>query len=405
MTPEGTVMTGAEQQAEVKDSDRAVNSILGFATLLKKNLRLLVFLPLAVSIVIYGFSYTFPDIYTASARFLPPQQNQSSPAAMLAQIAGAPSVNIGGAIGLKSLSDLYVGMLKSRKIADQIISGFDLLKKYDVKTMTDARKVLAADSFFASARDGIVTVEVEADNPKLAADMANAYVTELMKLSNGMAITEAAQRRLFFEKQVKAAKDALTKAQLAAREAMSEKGLTIVDGQGKAMIEASAMIRGQITLKEVQISSMQGYATDKNPEIIRLRQEVSSLTNQLAKLEGDVAVKTPDRMGNAAHADGFRSLSLLKEVKYSEMLFELMLKQYELARIDEAKEGAVIQVIDVAVVPDRRTGPKRSIAALVGYLIGFVAVLFYLIGREWIKRISKAENTKEAWEVFTGRSA
>ncbi len=397
-------MTGVEHKDEVGSNDRTINSILEFAALLKKNARLLILCPLGVATLFFCLSFFLPDNYTASARFLPPQQNQSSPAAMLAQIAGAPSVNIGGAIGLKSLSDLYVGMLKSRKIADHIIEGFELLKKYDVNTMTDARKILASDSFFASGRDGIVTVEVEAEDPKLAADMANAYVAELIKLSSGLAITEAAQRRLFFEKQLKTSRESLSKAQLAAREALTEKGITIVDGQGKAMIEASAMIRGQITLKEVQIASMQGYATEKNPEIIRLRQEVASLAGQLAKLEGDVSVKQVDKSSNSNQVEGFKSLSLLKEVKYSEMLYELMLKQYELARIDEAKEGGAIQLIDVAVVPDKRTGPKRGIVALLGFVVGFVFVLIYLVCGEWIDRISQAQSTKESWKVLMGLS-
>lgn len=322
---------------------------------------------------------------------------------MLAQIAGAPNANIGGAIGMKSQADLYVGMLKSRTIADQLITRFDLLRKYDVSTMIDARKILTSDSFFSSGRDGIVTIEVEAEDPGLAAEMANAYVAELIKLSSGLAVTEAAQRRLFFEKQLTEAKESLTKAQIAAREALTDRGIAIVDGQGKSMIEASAMIRGQITYKEVQIASIQGYATDKNPEIIRLRQEVSSLTNQLAKLEGDVAVKQVDKSGN--QTEGFKSLSLLKEVKYNEMLFELMLKQYELARIDEAKEGAFIQVIDIAVVPDKRSSPKRIIVALLGLVVGLFAVIFYLVGREWVNRISMSENTKEAWLSFVGRTS
>ncbi len=397
--------TDVDRNMEVQKSGQAVNSILEFATLLKKNKRILIVVPLAATAIFFCFSFAIPNNYTASSRFLPPQQNQSSPAAMLAQIAGAPGANIGGAIGLKSMSDLYVGMLKSRKIADQLITGFDLLKKYDVSTMTDARKILASDSFFSSGRDGIVNVEVEAEDPNLAADMANAYVAELIKLSSELAITEAAQRRLFFEKQLKDAKESLAKAQIAAREALTDNGIAIVDGQGKAMIEASVMIRGQITLKEVQIASMQGYATDRNPEIVRLRQEVSSLKNQLSKLEGDVAVKHIEKTGNSNQAEGFRSLSLLKEVKYSETLFDLMLKQYELARIDEAKEGAVLQVIDVAVVPDKRSSPKRIIVALLGLVVGLFAVIFYLVGREWVNRISMSENTKEAWLSFVGRTS
>jgi tyrosine-protein kinase Etk/Wzc len=381
-------------------NDQAVNSILEIATLLKKNKRKLIFVPMAVAAVFFCFSFAIPNNYLAASRILPPQQSQTSPAAMLAQIAGSSSVNVGGAIGLKSMSDLYVGMLKSRKIADQLITRFDLLKKYDVSTMTDARKILASDSFFSSGRDGIVSIEVEAEDSNLAADMANAYVAELMKLSNGLAITEAAQRRLFFEKQLNETKESLTKAQIAAREALTDGGIAIVDGQGKAMIEASAMIRGQITLKEVQIASMQGYATDHNPEIVRFRQEVSSLKNQLAKLEGDVGAKHSEKSKNSNKTEGFRGLSLLRDVKYNETIFDLMLKQYELARIDEAKEGAVIQVIDVAVVPDKRIGPKRFIVASLGFAIGLIGVLAYLIGGEWIGRISTAENTKEAWKSF-----
>ncbi len=355
-------------------------SLLDLLIVLAKHKKLVLGLPFVVGLAVAAYSLTLPNIYTASARILPPQQSQSSASAMLAQLGGIAGL-VGGAAGLKSPNDLYVAMLKSRTVADNMIQRFDLMKtwKIDIEHPSDAYKALEGVTKITSEKDGTITVEVDDKDTKRAAELANAYIDELVKFTSILAVTEASQRRLFFERQFALAKDNLSKAEAAARQALQTGGLVKVDEQGRAMVEVTARLRGQITVKEVQIGAMRSFAADRNPDLQMAQQELASLKRELAKIEG---VGGTNATTNSPSGQVSDSLSLLRNVKYHEVIFELLARQYEIAKIDEAKESSVIQVMDKAIEPDRKSKPKRAILVILWTMAAGLAGIILAFFRE-----------------------
>lgn len=358
-------------------------NLLDLLIVLAKYKKLVLGLPLLAAILAAGISLLMPNIYTATTKIMPPQQGQSSATAMLAQLGGLASI-AGGIAGIKNPNDLYVGMLKSRTVADNLIRRFDLNSRYAEKYQSNTRKVLEKLTTIVSGKDGIISIEVDDKDPKLAAEMANAYVDELFKLTRVLAVTEASQRRLFFERQFEQARDNLAKAEGAAREALQKGGLVQVEGQGRAIVETTARLRGQITVKEVQIGAMRAFATERNPDLRLAQQELEALRRELARIEGSAGAKTdtPQR-GNVS---GIDSLGLLRNVKYHETIYELLAKQFEIAKIDEAKDSAVVQVMDKAIEPDRKAKPKRTLIVLLAALVALIISIFWAFARETLIR-------------------
>jgi tyrosine-protein kinase Etk/Wzc len=363
--------------------DEEIN-LLELVTMLAKHKWLILGLSGLATIVAVVVSLQLPIIFTATTRIFPPQQGQSTTASILSQLGGIGAL-VGGGAGIKNPNDFYIGMLKSRTVADNLIQRFDLMKLYEAKLPSRARMTLDKMTTISSGKDNIITIEVDDEDPKRAAEMANAYVEELLKLTSVLAITEASQRRLFFERQVAQAKDNLGKAELLARQALQTRGLVKVDDQGKAMVEATARVRGQITVKEVQIGAMSAYAADRNPDLVVARRELESLKRELAKLEGAGTSGGPSM---AQVGQGIDSLALLRDVKYHEVIYESLARQYEVAKIDEAKDSPVIQVMDKAIEPDFRSKPKRTrivfMSAVAGMFIGILSALlieFFLKAR------------------------
>ncbi len=355
-------------------------SLLDLVIVLVKHKKLILGLPFVVAVLAAGYSLLLPNIYTGTTRILPPQ-GQSSSSALLAQLGGLASL-AGGMASIKSPNDLYIGMLKSRTVADNLIQRFGLMQVYEAKYPSQARQGLAGVTKITAGVDGIITIQVDDRDPKRAAELANAYVDELFKLTKVLAVTEASQRRLFFERQFEQARDNLTKAEADARQAMDRGGLVQVEGQGRAIIENTARLRGQITVKEVQIGAMRTFATDNNPDLKFAQQELESLKRELARIEGTSGSKA----GNGQENDnsGIDSVSLLRNVKYQETVYELLAKQFELAKIDEAKDSAVVQVMDKAIEPDRKTKPWRTLIVLLSALAALFAGILWAFVREAI---------------------
>jgi tyrosine-protein kinase Etk/Wzc len=357
-----------------------INDEIGLIDLLiviTKHKRMIAGVALASAAVAIIVSLFLPNIYTGTARLLPPEQRQSTAAMLLGQLGGLATL-AGGPLGVKNPNDLYVGMLRSRTVADNIIARFELQKLYEEDTMVETRKELEGNTTITAGKDGIITIEFHNEDPKRAAAISNAYVEELDKLSKTLAVTEAAQRRLFFEQQLKQAKNDLMEAEVAMKATQEKTGLIKLDDQGRAIIEAAAALRAQIATKEIELRSMRTFAAEQNPDYIRAQQQFVGLRLELNKLEraqiaggGNILLPT----GKVPEA-GLEYLRKFRDVKYQETIFELLAKQFEAAKIDEAKEAAVIQVIDTAVVPDRKSKPKRAlIVVLVTVIAGFLAVV------------------------------
>ncbi len=326
--------------------------------------------------------WLLPNTYTATATILPPQSAQSSLAAVLGQM--GPAVTLGAKeIGLKNPSDLYVGMLHTRGIADALITRFRLREVYQEKKYADARKTLAARTDIAAAKEGTINVSVSDRDPKRSAVLANGYVEELQNLTHRLALTEAGQRRVFFQKQLEDEKQELSAAELALKTTQERTGLIQLDAQGKAIIEAVGETLAQIAMHEVALRTMSSFSTPQNPEFIRQQEELAGLRQQLAKLEhssgaarGDIQVPT----GKVPQAE-LEYLRCLRELKYHETLFEFLSRQFEAARLDEAKDSVVVQVVDAAVEPERKSGPMRiAIVALLTAISFLGAIGWVLVG-------------------------
>jgi uncharacterized protein involved in exopolysaccharide biosynthesis len=386
--------TGNESQFH----NRAAKEIepLSLLIALARHKRLLLGLPMSAAVAAIVVTLLMPNVFTATARILPPQSNASSAAGLLGQLAAISGA--GGIIpAVKNPIEIYVGMLKSRTIADRLIERFNLMDLYRTETLVETRLALSDVTVITPGKDGIITIEVDDEDPKRAAEIANAYVIELEKLNETLALTEASQRRLFFEKQLKQAKETLASAEIELKKTQEKTGLIKLDDQGRAIIEAVAQLKAQVFAKEVQLGALKSFATERNPELIRAQEELQALRTQLRKMERDKVAGEGEVLlptGRVPEA-GLEYIRRLRDVKYHETLFELVAKQYELARLDEAKEASVIQVVDKAVMLDRKSKPKRAlIILLTGVVAGLLAILIALIREAYDGIASNPEQAK-----------
>jgi uncharacterized protein involved in exopolysaccharide biosynthesis len=371
-------------------------SVIDVLIALARHKKLIIGLPLVVGLVAAAVSFALPNIYKANTKLLPPQQSQPTATALLSQLGGVAGL-AAGAAGLKSPADLYVGMLKSRTVADRLIAEFQLKKVYDVDLQEKARKELEARTTINSGKDGLITIEVEDEGQERVAKLANAYVAELGSLTKVLAVTEAAQRRLFFERQLELSKNNLAKAEIALKGALDNSGVISVDSESRAVVETIARVNAQISAKEIKLGSMRAFVTSNHPEYRATAEELNSLRAELSKLEnGRVA---GGERGRAADTPtrGFENIQLLRDVKYYQMLYELLAKQYEAARLDEAKDPSIIQVLDPAVAPERKFRPKRAIIVIGSTVGALFFAMFYALLLESKRRALLAPATAGRW--------
>jgi uncharacterized protein involved in exopolysaccharide biosynthesis len=326
-----------------------------------------------------------PAKYTATTRIMTPQQVPSSAGIMMSQLSGAGAGSLmslasGGSL-LRNPNDLYVGMLKTRPIADAIIHRFDLDQVYRSKDMEAARKKLADNTVVTAERDGLIAVSFVDTDKKRSADVANAYTEELRNLMKHLALTEASQRRIFYEEQLKDAKESLLAAELTFQQVQQKKGLVQLDSQAKAMIESIAALRAQIAAKDVQVQSLRSYTTEHNPDLELAERQLSSLRDEAAKLEQQGHSAGFGEFGLAeVPGVGMEYLRADHDVRYQQALFDLLMKQYDAAKLDEAKETVVIQVVEPAIEPVKKSSPHRAqilaIFTVMGFVAGCLSVLF-----------------------------
>lgn len=367
--------------------------LLDMLQVIAENLRLLVLGPLALGLAALGISFLITPTFTATTTFLPPQQQQSTAAAML-QSLGALSGVAGAASGIKNPADQYVAFAESNSIKDALIERFKLIERYEVEFRDDARKVLLEMSRISAGRkDGLVTIEVDDHDPKFAAELANAHIEELTKLLGRLSVTEAQERRAFYERELKKTRDGLATAEAALKETGINE--SAIKASPEAAVESVANLMAQIAAKEVQIGAMRNYLTDSAPDFRRAQSELVALRAQLARTEK--GVKGGD--GGSDYVAKYR------DFKYYETLFELMAKQYEIARIDESREGAVIQVVDVALPPDRKSKPRKAlIAVLVTMVTGFVLLIFVFVRQLVRNRLQDPEAARKLENIQSALS-
>jgi tyrosine-protein kinase Etk/Wzc len=384
-------------QASTGDIQEDEISLLDLLQVIVDNLRLLVLGPLACGFLALSISFAITPTFTAKTQFLPPQQQQSAAASMLASL-GALGGLAGAATGIKSPADQYIAFMKSVSVQDALIERFKLMEKYDVKLKEDARMSLNGSVRIASGKDGLISVEADDKDPKFAADLANAHVVELRNLLGRLAVTEAQQRRMFFEKQLQITKENLSKADAALKS--SGINSSVLKSSPSSAVEAVARLKAGISVQEVKLGSMRNYLTESAPEFKQALNELASLKTQLAKAEKE---ESPIQ-GASDYVARYR------EFKYQETMFELFAKQFELAKVDESREGAVIQVLDIAQPPERKAKPKKAMIAIVASLASGFALLLFVFVRSALKNASQDNETnlklaalKNSWNRAVGK--
>jgi capsule polysaccharide export protein KpsE/RkpR len=337
----------------------------------RSNLKTLILAPAITGCMAFACTYLITPTFTASTTFMPPQQAQSSAASALASL-GALGGLAGGFAGVSSPGERYVALMQSVSVADRIVDQFKLMEVYEEKLRVDARKTLGRNvRMNLGKKDGLLTVEVDDESPQRAADIANRYVEELRRLTGTLAVTEAQQRRAFFEKHLQQSRDRLVKAQQALEASGFSPGA--LKAEPKAAADGYARLRAETTAAEMRLGLLRSTLADGAPEVRQQLSTVQSLREQLARAES--STKTS---GDSDYVSRYR------EFKYQETLFDVYARQFELARSDESREGALIQVVDPATPPERKSKPKRALTALTCALVALLGFsLFLLIRLAW----------------------
>jgi tyrosine-protein kinase Etk/Wzc len=312
--PDNQATTPAHQALPEEDEINLIDLLI----VLAKHKTMILKATLGVALLAVGVTLLMPNVYTGTARILPPQQSQSSASVMLSQLGGLAGM-AGGALGIKNPNDLYVAMLKSRTLMEKISKRFDLQKIYEEETMTETLKVLEKNVSITSGKDGVIAVEVDDKVPQLAANMANAFIEELDKLMQTLALTDAGQRRTFFEQQLKQARNKLTDAEL-------------------------------------------------------------------------VLDKTPNT--------SLQYLDAVRNLKYQGAMWEILAKQFEMAKLDESKDYPLIQILDKASPPEKKSNPKRALIVLLSTLVAFFLTVIWAFVSESLLRAKQQPEQAERLMVL-----
>ncbi|MGN6527469.1 MAG: Wzz/FepE/Etk N-terminal domain-containing protein [Burkholderiaceae bacterium] len=361
--------------------------LLDLAVPLARHRRLLVAGPFLVALATLAITFVIHPTFTSHSTFIPPQQQQSSAASALSSL-GALSGLVGMTAGLKNSADQYVALLQSDAVSDRIIDHFDLRKVYDVKYRMDARKELDRNvRIVAGKKDGLITIEVDDEDPRRAADMANQYVDELRRLTGELALSEAQQRRQFFEAQLNQTRERLARAQ----QALQASGISseTLKAEPLSATEAVARLEAQKTAAEVRLEALRNTLSDSTPEVQEQLAVLQALRGQLARSEATAQT--------GATTD---YISKYRDFKYQEALFDLFAKQFEMAKLDESRDGGLIQVVDKAQPAERKSRPRRALLTIVSGIVAFAVLLAFVLTREnWRRAATSPGNAARLDEL------
>lgn len=378
--------------------------LLDLLTWLGEGKRVIAAVTVTAAVAAVAFALLKPNVYTGRTTLLPPgSQQQSSSAAALAALGSLGG--LAGGLGAKTPDELYVNLLKSDSVQRALATKFDLYQRYKVETYEVLRKVIPQYVRVSSdKKSGIITVEVDDLEPKFAAELANAHAGEITKLMGRLAVSEAQQRRVFFDEQLKETKENLIKAEQALRLVQEKSGMIVLDQQAEAIIKSVAELKAKIVEREVRLKVLRTSTTAQNPDVQLLSSELTALRSELARMESSGAASIPRESGGidipvgklpAAAIDYVRAL---REVKFQETMLTSMLRQFEIAKLDEAKEGPALQQVDVAVPPDRKSKPARALIVLATTLVALLASSAFVIARRYRALVREQDpQSAQAW--------
>lgn len=335
---------------------------------LKQRARWLLLAPPVTAVLAFGVASLLPPVFTATTALMPPQQSQSSAVAALASL-GSVAGLAGQAAGIRNSADQYIALMQSVSVSDRIIRKFGLLEAYSVDMFVDARLALRDRvRMNVGKKDGLITIDVDDHDPKRAAEMANQYAVELQQMVSTLAVTEAQRRRSYFEQLLQRSRDRLAKAQQDLQSSGVNAGA--LKAEPRAAAEGFAKLKAEVSAAELRLLALRNGLADNTPEVRQQSDILAALKSQLARAEAD---------GNGAGGPDY--ISRYREYKYQEALFELYTRQLELARADEAREGAYVQVVDPALVPERKSKPRRAVIAILSYLVSLAFVIGWALMR------------------------
>jgi uncharacterized protein involved in exopolysaccharide biosynthesis len=401
-----------DSRVQADNQDDTLN-LLDYVSVIVKRWRMVAGLVLLACVLTGGINLLLSKEYEGTATVLPPTGNEST--ALQALIGPTSTTSfLGGLLPSSSSTDIFVGIFKSRTMQDDVIKRFDLVKVYGYDApgwfaskapLRDTRKKLEKMVAIEVSNEGIIFVTTRAYDPKMAADMANFFVENLDRLNTTTNITDAGRTRLFLEKRVGEALKALKDAEDRLKEYQSRSKAVVMEGQAKVALEAAAVLEGQIVAAEVQLKTLQAYATQQNPDVVRLKESIEEMRRQLKRMEYGRNTGNPKAEPGGAASDfsvplgsipstGLDLVRLIREAKIQETIFTLLTQQLEQAKIAEAKDTPTVRLLDRAVVPEVESRPNIPLnVALVGIVSIFVGI-FLAFFLEYLTGIRRREGLK-----------
>jgi uncharacterized protein involved in exopolysaccharide biosynthesis len=401
--------------------------LLPHAWLLWAHRRLLLRTALYAMLASSVIALLIPVQYQSVTRLMPPDSESGSGLGMLAAVAGRGGLGAGGLgagalsglagdlLGMKTSGALFVGILGSETVQDRLIEQFQLKKVYGSShsKIEDTRKVLAQHTEIGEDRkSGIISIGVTDHDPKRAAALAQAYVVELDRLVALVSTSSARRERIFLEGRLQKVKADLDSAARNFSDFASKNTAIDIPAQGKAMVEAAAVLQGQIIAAQAELSGLQQIYTDSNARVRALQARVNELNKKLNELGGSGTDGNANQ-GNSLYPSirklpilGVTYADLYRETKIQETVFELLTEQYELAKVQEAKEIPTVKVLDPALVPTKKSFPPRTVIVFLGTLLAIALMTTYIIGRAQWEEVNPSDPRKVfATEVFTALQA
>lgn len=369
-------------------------NLLELLRVVVRNLPLIAKITAAAVILSVVYSLTLKNIYTARATLLPPQKDSGGGASALLASMGGGLAGLAG--GLGGSADLYLGILKSRTVADAVIKRLDLHTEFKSKNADSTRAALQGLVKFQAGKDGIITITADYKDPAKAALFANTFIDELQKKSQQLNLTKASTERGFLEKRLVVVKQDLKTAEEEMK-SFQEKNKTIkADSQAAAAIEGIARLRAEIVTKEVQLAALRNSMTDESAEVRALLAGMTKLKSQMNSMSGSGGGGgVIPSVGNAPSI-GVEYIRRLRELKTQEALFEQLTKQFEMAKINEARDSSSIQVLDEAVTPLRKSKPKRSLIVILSAVTAFFCSIFLVFIKEYMAKLSPEDSAMMA---------
>lgn len=390
-----------QQTTENAQPEEEIN-LLDLLLMLVKRKKLIAGITLAAAILSIGYALYLPNIYTATAKVLPPQKEGGNLSAALGQLGGlAAMAGVGGGFG--GSTDMYVSIIKSRSVADAVIRKLELMKEFKAKTADDARKAFASSvKVQAGAKDGIITITADHKKPEMAAKLVGATVEELARRSVQLNIAKVSNDRVFLEKRLELVKQDLKTAEDEMKSFAQQNKAIQVDAQAKASIEGVAKLKAELATKEVQLAALRSYQTDESHEVRALMAATARLRSELTRFAGSgggVGEGIPN-VGNVPNL-GLEYARRLREVKTQEAIYEHMVKQYEMAKVNESRDTSSLQILDDAVMPDRKSKPKRSLIVMLATISAFFVGIFAAFILEYGEKMSSED--LERWQTIKGQ--